>query len=209
MAWGGARAGAGRPKSEIPKKYRGIRLTDDEWAFVKEAVKKYRNGEKDVANDAVVTEIPVMSQQKSSSLIYQEESGASLLAHLESLYQQRYYWMKEYEAYLQDESYDKYKVEEIKIQGELLGLQIVTLIPHLNRLVFNDKVKMSWAHNDVAAAISTSKIPEIGKDIVIEAWNEPRDLDYSKTNLRLRQIYDKLGALHEKVRRLKVKLDNY
>lgn len=81
--------------------------------------------------------------------------------------------------------------------------------PHLDRLVFDDKVKMSWACNDVAAVISTSKIPEIGKDIVIEAWHEPRDLDYSKTNLRLRQAYNQLGELHEKVRRLKVKLDNY
>ena len=40
MSWGGARTGAGRKKAEIPKKIRGMRLTDDEWAFLKDALKK-------------------------------------------------------------------------------------------------------------------------------------------------------------------------
>ena len=45
MGWGGARDGAGRKKQEIKKKMRGFRLTDDEWAFMKDALAKYRKGE--------------------------------------------------------------------------------------------------------------------------------------------------------------------
>lgn len=43
--WGGARAGAGRPKIENnPKKMRSMRMTDEEYDFVRWALKQYRAG---------------------------------------------------------------------------------------------------------------------------------------------------------------------
>lgn len=54
MGWGGARDGAGRKKQEINKKMRGFRLTDEEWAFMKGALDKYRKGEKMDANGSPI-----------------------------------------------------------------------------------------------------------------------------------------------------------
>lgn len=50
--WGGARAGAGRPKIENnPNKMRSMRLTDEEYDFVRWAVKQYRAGSKQLDVD--------------------------------------------------------------------------------------------------------------------------------------------------------------
>ena len=50
--WGGARAGAGRPKIENnPSKMRSMRLTDEEYDFVRWAVKQYRAGAKQLDID--------------------------------------------------------------------------------------------------------------------------------------------------------------
>lgn len=50
--WGGARAGAGRPKIENnPSKMRSMRLTDEEYDFVRWAVKQYRAGAKQLDVD--------------------------------------------------------------------------------------------------------------------------------------------------------------
>ncbi|MDR0411148.1 MAG: hypothetical protein LBH75_04155 [Treponema sp.] len=32
--WGGAREGAGRPKSDNPRKMRGLKFNDEEWAVI-------------------------------------------------------------------------------------------------------------------------------------------------------------------------------
>ena len=61
MGRGGARKGAGRKKSEIEKKLCTFRLTEDERAFMKDALNKYRNGRAD--------EAPAMTVCKSSSPI--------------------------------------------------------------------------------------------------------------------------------------------
>ncbi len=49
MGRGGARKGAGRKKSAIEKKMCTFCLTEDERAFMKEALNKYRNGRADEA----------------------------------------------------------------------------------------------------------------------------------------------------------------
>ena len=50
--WGGARAGAGRPKIENnPSKMWSMRLTDGEYDFVRWAVKQYRAGVKQLDVD--------------------------------------------------------------------------------------------------------------------------------------------------------------
>lgn len=51
--WGGVRAGAGRPKIENnPSKMRSMRLTDEEYDFVRWAVKQYRAGAKQIDVDS-------------------------------------------------------------------------------------------------------------------------------------------------------------
>lgn len=187
MSWGGAREGAGRKKAEIPKKYHGIRLTDEEWAFVKEAVKKYRNGEQ--------------PQQVAPTQGY---SGAGLLAHLEELFHQEYGWLQEYKKYLKNEHYDKHSLEEINLQRELIRLQIVSLLPHLNRFTFDYDVMRECSPTG-RAYISASNLSDIGKVIEIKAWQEPDGLDYQEENARLAKLYRELQKERETVRKLERK----
>ena len=50
--WGGARAGSGRPKIENnPSKMRSMRLTNEEYDFVRWAVKQFRAGVKQLDVD--------------------------------------------------------------------------------------------------------------------------------------------------------------
>ena len=199
MGWGGAREGAGRKKAEVPKKYRGIRLTDEEWAFVKDAVKKYRSGEMAEAKDGSPKEV----SRQESTIIYQGYSGAGLLAHLENLYNQEYGWLLEYEKYLKSEYYDKYTLDEINLQRELIRLQIVALLPHLNHFTFDYDVKRECSPKGMAC-ISVSRSPDISRDIEIKAWQEGDGLDYHEENLRLARTYRDLKKQREKVRELEI-----
>ena len=201
MGWGGAREGAGRPKAKIQKKYRGIRLTDEEWAFVKDVVKKYRQGEMAEPKAALAPSIPEKPRQEAPTIVYQGYSGAGLLAHLEELYQQEYDWLLEYEKYLKSDYYDKHSLEEINLQRELIRLQIVALLPHLNRFTFDYEVKRACSPKG-KAYISASQIPDIDKDIEIKAWQEPDELDYHKENVKLAKTYRALRQEREKVKEL-------
>lgn len=57
--WGGARAGAGRPKGskniglKEPRKQRQLRAHDDEWALIKRFEKIIKNGRMQECADAV------------------------------------------------------------------------------------------------------------------------------------------------------------
>lgn len=201
MGWGGAREGAGRPKADIPKKYRGIRLTDDEWAFVKEAVKKYRNGKTAEDKAAPASSVLEQHRQETLAIVYQGYSGAGLLAHLEELYQKEYDWLQEYKKYLKSDYYDKHSPEEIKLHRELIRLQIVALLPHLNRFTFDYDV-MRECSPKWKAYISASYLSDIGKEIEIKAWQEPDGLDYQEENVRLAKLYRELKEEREKVREL-------
>ena len=56
--WGGAREGSGRPKIENnPNKMRSMRMNDDEYAFVRWALKQYRAGAEGLDINAYKSEI--------------------------------------------------------------------------------------------------------------------------------------------------------
>ncbi len=196
MGWGGARNGAGRKKKEVNKKMRGFRLTDDEWAFMKDALAKYRKGETMEPKAA-----PEPPQQEAPTIVYQGYSGAGLLAHLEELYSQEYGWLQEYKKYLKSDYYDKHTLEEINLQRELIRLQIVALLPHLNHFKFDYAVQMACSPKG-KAYISASKIPDIDKDIEIKAWQEPDGLDYHEENLKLARMHQALEDERKTVREL-------
>lgn len=198
MGRGGAREGAGRKKSIIQKKIRGIRLTDDEWAFVKEAVKRFRNGENDVVEAATADELP---QEAASMVVYQGFSGAGLLAHLEELYQQEYGWLLEYAKYLKSDYYYKYTPDEIRVQRELIRLQIVALAPHLQNVDFSYDVKRDCSPRSVAC-ISVTKIHDVDNDIKVKAWQEPVGLDLQEEKIRLMRTYRELEEMREKIKDL-------
>ena len=198
MSWGGARTGAGRKKAEIPKKIRGMRLTDDEWAFLKDALKKYRSGEIEASE---IPSVQVSSHQEAPSISYQGISGASLLAHLEELYQQEYGWLLEYEKYLKSDYYEKYTPDEIKLQRELIRLQIEALLPHLQKVDFSYDVKLSCSPKGIAY-ITASNFQDIGTDIKIKAWQEPDNIDFQETNLQLLKTYRELMKERERVKEL-------
>lgn len=208
MGWGGTRVGAGRKKAEIPKKIRGFRLTDAEWEFMKEALSKYRNGEIEEATASPVATVPELPREESATIVYEGYSGAGLLAHLEELYQQEYDWLQEYKKYLKSDYYDKHSPEEIKLQRELISLQIVALIPHLNHFNFDYDVKRACSPKR-KVCISASQIPDIEKNIEITAWPEPDGLDYHEENLRLARIYRDVQKERETVRELERKQNDW
>lgn len=208
MGWGGARNGAGRKKNEVNKKMRGFRLTDDEWAFMKEVLAKYRKGEAMEPKAASASSASEPPQQEANTIVYQGYSGAGLLAHLEELYNQEYGWLQEYKKYLKSDRYEKHTLEEINLQRELIRLQIVALLPHLNHFKFDYDVQMACSPKG-KAHISASKIPDIDKDIEIKAWQEPDGLDYHEENLRLAQMYRELRNEREKVRELERKQNDW
>ena len=198
MGRGGAREGAGRKKAVIPKKIRGMRLTDDEWSFVKEAVKKFRNGENDVVEGATADDLP---QEAASMVVYEGFSGAGLLAHLEELYQQEYGWLLEYAKYLKSDYYDKYTPDEIRLQRELIRLQIVALAPHLQNVNFSYDVKRDCSPRGVAC-ISATKLHDVDKDIKVKAWQEPDGLDLQEEKLRIMRTFRELEDMRTKIKEL-------
>ncbi len=207
MSWGGARKGAGRKKSEIAKKMRGFRLTDEEWEFMKEALNKYRNG-----NDA---EEPASQLSKDFTQVQQPnptatKQGASLLAHLEHLYKEQYKWLLEYRDYLKDESYQKHTLEEITLHQEMIHLQILTLIPHLQRLNFSEEVKLACSPLEVAF-IHPVDISEIGKnnDFYVKSWKEPENLTYNEVNSSLVKSFEAIKWLNLEIKELEKKLHKY
>ena len=147
MGRGGARKGAGRKKSEIEKKMCTFRLTEDERAFMKEALNKYRNGSADEAPAKQPSNDSLQVRQSNST---NEDQGASLLAHLEDLFKQQYKWLLEYRDYMKDENYDKYTLDEISLHQEMVHLQKLTLLPHLQKLNFSERVKSACSLFDVA-----------------------------------------------------------
>lgn len=208
MSRGGARKGAGRKKSAVEKKMCTFRLTEDERAFMKDALAKYRKGEAMQPKPAPAPNVSVLPRHEATTIVYQGYSGAGLLAHLEDLYSQEYGWLQEYKKYLKSDYYDKHTLEEINLQRELIYLQIVALLPHLNRFKFDYDVQRACSPKG-KAYISASKIPDIDKDIEIKAWQEPDGLDYQEENLRLAKMYRELNTEREKVRELERKQNDW
>ena len=208
MSRGGARKGAGRKKSAIEKKMCTFRLTEDERAFMKDALAKYRKGEAMQPKPAPAPIVAEPPQHESPTIVYQGYSGAGLLAHLEELYSQEYGWLQEYKKYLKSDYYDKHTLDEINLQRELIRLQIVALLPHLNHFHFDYDVQLACSPKG-KAYISASKIPDIDKDIEIKAWQEPDGLDYQEENLRLAKMYRELKTEREKVRELERKQNDW
>lgn len=208
MSRGGARKGAGRKKSAIEKKMCTFRLTEDERAFMKDALAKYRKGEAMQSKPAPAPNVSELPRHEATTIVYQGYSGAGLLAHLEDLYSQEYGWLQEYKKYLKSDYYDKHTLDEINLQRELIRLQIVALLPHLNHFHFDYDVKLACSPKG-KAYISASKIPDIDKDIEIKAWQEPDGLDYQEENLRLAKMYRELNTEREKVRELERKQNDW
>ena len=70
-----------------------FRLTEDERAFMKEALNKYRNSSADETPAKQPSNDNLQVQQLNSP---HEDQGASLLAHLEDLFKQQYRWLLEF-----------------------------------------------------------------------------------------------------------------
>ena len=200
MSRGGARKGAGRKKSAIEKKMCTFRLTEDERAFMKEALNKYRNGSADAApanqpgNDNL---------QVRQSNLPPEDQGASLLAHLEDLFKQQYRWLLEYRDYMKDENYDKYTLDEISLHQEMVHLQKLTLLPHLQKLKFSERVKSACSLYDVAS-IHPVVLSGIKKkdELYIYPWKKQETLDYNEVNKSLDKTFEALSLLELEVKAL-------
>ena len=207
MSRGGARKGAGRKKSAIEKKMCTFRLTEDERAFMKEALNKYRNGSADAApanqpgND---------NFQVRQSNLPPEDQGASLLAHLEDLFKQQYRWLLEYRDYMKDENYDKYTLDEISLHQEMVHLQKLTLLPHLQKLQFSERVKSACSLFD-ATIIHPVIISDIKKkdELFVYPWKKQETLDYDEVNKSLDKTFEALSLLELEVKALEKKSHQY
>lgn len=193
MGWGGARKGAGRPKADIPKKFHGIRLTDDEWDFVKAAVKKYRDDERDTTKE---------KQPERKILPFRfthtDYDTTTLLAHLEYLYREEVMWMKKKERALKDDYYDGPTESDINLYLSLIRLQIFTLLPHLESLHFDHEVKQACSSTS-SITISQSDLSDITEDIKISAWQNPKNLEYEYVNGKLAETYGELRQLKNRI----------
>lgn len=151
-----------------------------------------------MVEDAPAQELP---SESVNTVIYQGFSGVGLMAHLEEFYQQEYGWLLEYAKYLKNYYYDKYTPDEIRLQRELIRLQIVALAPHLQYVNFSYDVKGDCSPRGVAS-ISASKIHDVDKDIKVKAWQEPDGLDLQEESLRLLKTYRELEEMRAKIKEL-------
>lgn len=217
MSKGGARKGAGRKKSGIVKKVRGFRLTDQEWAFMKKSLSEFRKGNKNNIENVINVEdagerAGIVKHHRQGG-IFNNELGAGLLAHLENLYKQQYGWLLEYREYLKDENYNKYSLDEIKLHQQIVNLQILTLVPHLQKLSFSAEVKLACSHLDVSI-INPIDISETRKDsdILIKPWKGVEKapvMDYDKVNGSLAYTFENLRLLQLEVKGLEKQLHQY
>ena len=207
MGRGGARKGAGRKKSEIEKKMCTFRLTEDERAFMKEALNKYRNGRADEAPAKLPSNDSLQVRQLNST---NEDQGASLLAHLEDLFKQQYRWLLEYRDYMKDENYDKYTLDEISLHQEMVHLQKLTLLPHLQKLKFSERVKSACSLFD-ATIIHPVIISDIKKkdELFVYPWKKQETLDYDEVNKSLDKTFEALSLLELEVKALEKKSHQY
>lgn len=207
MSRGGARKGAGRKKSAVEKKMCTFRLTEDERAFMKEALNKYRSGSVDEApvKQPINDRLPIQQTNPTD-----EDQGASLLAHLEEIFRQQYKWLLEYRDYLNEGSYDKYTEEEITLHQEMVQLQKLALLPHLQNLKFSEKVKSACSLYDVASIhpVNSYDIKNKG-ELYIYPWKEPETLDYDEVNKSLYKTFEALSLLELEVKALEKKSHQY
>ncbi len=188
MPRGGSRPGAGRKKgSEDPRPMRGFRLTDAEWGFMKEAIRKYRARGEDAATETAVAKV----SSHAASIGYSNlESG--LLAHFEALYKEDLHWLREYERYLTSDYYEKYTIEEIRLHRKMIQVQIIALMPHLLELGFDYEVKRACS-------------PDASTDvngIEIRAWHCPDSIDYFQMNRNLLKTFQERNEKARSVTRL-------
>ena len=207
MGRGGARKGAGRKKSAIEKKMCTFRLTEDERAFMKDALNKYRNGR---ADEALAKQPSNDSLQIRQSTSTNEDQGASLLAHLEDLFKQQYRWLLEYRDYMKDENYDKYTLDEISLHQEMVHLQKLTLLPHLQKLKFSERVKSACSLYDVAFIhpVALSGVKQ-KNELYVYPWKEQETLDYNEVNKSLDKTFEALSLLELEVKALEKKFHQY
>lgn len=217
MSRGGARKGAGRKKSDIVKKVRGFRLTEQEWAFMKKSLNEFRKGNKNNIENVIDVEdaggrAGVVKHPRQGGS-FNNELGAGLLAHLENLYKQQYGWLLEYREYLKDENYNKYSLEELNLHQEIVHAQILTLVPHLQKLRFSAEVKLACSPLDVAIInpIDISGARKVS-DILIKPWKgleKASVMEYDKVNGRLAYTFKNLRLLQLEVKELEKQLHQY
>ena len=216
MSRGGARKGAGRKKSGIVKKVRGFRLTEQEWAFMKKSLNEFRKGNKNNIENVIDVEdagerAGVVKHPRQGGS-FNNELGAGLLAHLENLYKQQYGWLLEYREYLKNENYNKYSLDEIKLHQQIVNLQILTLVPHLQKLSFCYEVKKACSSID-AVVIQFANDSDIKhpNDIFVKPWKwaENDVVDYDKVNQHLANTFENIKLLQWQIKELERHLHKY
>lgn len=175
-----------------------FRLTEDERAFMKEALNKYRNSSADETPAKQPSNDSMQVQQSNST---HDDQGASLLAHLEDLFKQQYRWLLEYRDYMKDENYDKYTLDEISLHQEMVNLQ---------KLKFSERVKSSCSLFDVASihSVALSGIKK-RNELYVYPWKEQETLDYNEVNKSLDKIFEALSLLELEVKALEKKFHQY
>lgn len=207
MSRGGARKGAGRKKSGITKKIRAFRLTEQEWLYMKDSLYKFRQGNK--SNNEMTSEIDrkIKTNMLTKDSINKQTTG--LLAHLEALYKQQYGWLLEYRNYLRNESYDKYTLEEIKLHREIINLQILTLVPHLQKINFCYEAKMACSS---MKGTFIHREYSLENDIFVKKWGQIENaeiLEYDNVNRTLADTFESLKLLQWEVKEIESQLHHY
>ena len=200
-SWGGARAGAGRKASPVPKKQRNLRLTAEEYAVVKEALKRHRMGIQEP------TEAPVEVPAAPVQVTYNEDDSAALLGHVLHLQDQYIHWQDEYCKWIKNSSYDKYDPEYMKLMMQILSAQLLTLQPHLLGVSYAIEASSDYNKRQQAGLYLSAVHPTL-PDIQLKAWKAPAEaIDYDTTNLHVSKNHKLIRQNREKIKKLEREYD--
>ena len=132
------------------------------------------------------------------------------LIYVEDLFKQQYRWLLEYRDYMKDENYDKYTLDEISLHQEMVHLQKLTLLPHLQKLKFSERVKSACSLYDVASIhpVVLSGIKQ-KNELYVYPWKEQETLDYNEVNKSLDKTFEALSLLELEVKALEKKFHQY
>ena len=102
---------------------------------------------------------------------------------------------------MKDENYDKYTLDEISLHQEMVHLQKLTLLPHLQKLKFSERVKSACSLFD-ATIIHPVIISDIKKkdELFVYPWQKQETLDYDEVNKSLDKTFEALSLLELEVK---------
>ena len=194
--WGGHREGAGRKKLAVKREQHNIRLTREEYAHIRQALADYRAGKNSPLERKTVRADAYAKRSEQSERL----THAMLLAHLNALLKKRCELLEAHMHYLQDEQYQGPGPAELAAQDALLKVQILALVPHINR--FQHTVELDGLMQEKTVEVKMKN----NSKYQVMSWSVPDAADFDQENLRSHQLILHFDAQYKKLRQLRANM---